>query len=275
MKLRWKPFNVEIRCQHLLWLLLLSFQTAAPNIWAATELTGFGRPPSASPQAPASGWVLCCERGVRFEDVCVTDLTFTLTRAPSPAPCPAADVTIYPPHTHIIHTNTHTRNVSVLPLSLSRYLPLFTFLLLAKKQYQTSSSPHWIHTHSDVYKHRPNLTLNANLTSSGRCVGLRKIMCTHRAKSRNCVIAAAHKHVTAPQQGCVQVSETGWVMCLCSSMTSNRLAFLCFPPLAVFIFLSERLIESPAWTVYRLPELSRVPLHPGSEWAHINTWAWM
>lgn len=76
----------------------------------------------------------------------MTDSTFTLTRAPSPAPCPAADVIVPSPHTYAF-TQTHAWNVSALPLSLNHYLPLFTFPLLPKKQYQTSCSPHWVHTY--------------------------------------------------------------------------------------------------------------------------------
>lgn len=69
---------------------------------------------------------LCCECGVQSDAVCKTDSTFKLTRAPSPPPCPAAEVII------------PTWNVSALQRRLSRYLPLFTFLLQPKKQYQTS-----------------------------------------------------------------------------------------------------------------------------------------
>lgn len=131
----------------MLWWLLFSFHTAALKRLNCHRADSFWQTTISQPsQAFASGWVLCCERGVQSDDVCVTDCTFTLTRAPSPAPCPVADVTIPSPHTYAF-TQTHAWNVSALPLSLNHYLPLFTFLFLPKKQYQTSCSPHWIHTH--------------------------------------------------------------------------------------------------------------------------------
>lgn len=140
-------------------------------------------------KASASAWVLCCERGVHSDDVCVTDSTFTLTRAPSPALCPAADVILPPPHTHM--------HAHALPLSLSHYLPLFTFPFTAQKTIpDISFATLNTHTHIDTHINTGSeLTLNANLTSSERCVGLHRLMCTHRAKSWNCVIAATHKHI--------------------------------------------------------------------------------
>lgn len=100
------------------------------------------------------------------------------------------------------------------------------------------------HTHVSTYKHRPELMLNANLTSSERCVELHRLMWTDRAKSWKCVIAATHKHITGLYQGCVQVSETGWFICLsapfCSSMTSNRLAFLSSPNIYFSVWTAHK-----------------------------------
>lgn len=140
---------------------------------------------------------------MQSDDVCVTGSTFTLTRAPSPAPCPAADVIVPPPARTCTRTHTqihkHTHGTSLLfhsPLAA-------TFRCLHFSYCPKNNTRHLVrhieythaHTRSHTCKHRPNLTLNANLTSSVRCVGLHRLMCTHRAKSWNCVIAATHKHI--------------------------------------------------------------------------------
>lgn len=148
MKLRRKPFNVEIQCQHSLWLLLFSFQAPALKHLSCHGADSFW-------QTTVSQSSSLCQRlsallwawravGRRLCD----RLDFTLTRAPSPVPCPATDV-IISLATHA-YTQTHAWNVSAPPLSLSHYLPLFTFLLLPQKQYQTSCSPHWTHTHTRI-----------------------------------------------------------------------------------------------------------------------------
>lgn len=128
----------------------------------------------------------------------MTDLTFTLTRAPSPTPCPAADVILPLPHTHM-HARKPTHGTPLLFHS-----PLATTFRCLHFSYCTKTIPDILfatlntraHTHTDTHINTgPNLTLNANLTSSERCVGLHGLMCTHRAKSWNCVIAATHKHI--------------------------------------------------------------------------------
>lgn len=116
----------------------------------------------------------------------MTGSAFTLTRAPSPAPCPAADV-IHPlPHTHG-------------PFLLLQSPLATTFRCLHFPYCPKNNTRHLVchieytHTRLRTYKHRPELTLNANLTSSERCVGLHRL--THEAKAWNCVIAATHKHI--------------------------------------------------------------------------------
>lgn len=91
--------------------------------------------------------------------------------------------------------------------------------------------------------------LNANLTSSERCVGLHRLMCTYRAKDWNCVIAAAHKHTfLLLNKGAFRFLKQDD-----SSVSQlpdfKQAAFLSSALLAVFIFLSEQLTQSPAWTV--------------------------
>lgn len=146
MKLRWKPFNAEIQCQHLLWLLLFSFQTAAlkhlschgaDRLWQTTVSQ------SSSPCQWLSvllwAWRAVGRRLCDRLDFHTDQSPFTRSLPSRWCHRPSAT------HTHAC-TQTHAWNVSALPLSLSHYLPLFTFLLLPKKQYQTSCSPHSIHT---------------------------------------------------------------------------------------------------------------------------------
>jgi len=145
MKLSWKPFNVEI--QHQCLLLLFSIQTSAlkhlscqgaDSFWQTT----IGQSSVLCQWLSALLWVwravgrrLCNKLDFHTDQ---SPFTYSLPSRWCHHPCAT--------HTHG-HTETHTWNqTSALPLSLSHYLPLFTFLLLLKKQYQTSCSPHWIHT---------------------------------------------------------------------------------------------------------------------------------
>lgn len=99
--------------------------------------------------------------------------------------------------------------------------------------------------HTRAHLHTaPNLRLMLiNLTSSEWCVRLRRPLFMQKAKSWNCVIAPSCKHITGPQQGCVQVSVTGWFTCLpCPPLTSSRLPFHFLP----YLFFC---LSSSAWTL--------------------------
>lgn len=93
-----------------------------------------------------------------------------------------------------MHTHKPTHGTS-----LVFHSPLATtFRCLHFSYYPKNNTRHLVqHTHTHIYKHRLKLTLNANLTSSESCVELHWRMCTHRAKSQNCVIAATRKHTTS------------------------------------------------------------------------------
>lgn len=45
-----------------------------------------------------------------------------------------------------------------------------------------------------MFPHRPCLTLNANLTSSERCVGLQRLVCAHRGSRIESVLLLPHKN---------------------------------------------------------------------------------
>lgn len=158
MKLRWKPFNVEIQCQHSLRLLLLSFQTStlkhlschrADRLWQTTV----SQSSSLCQRLSALLWTWRAV-GRRMCD----RLDFHTDQSPFAHSLPSR--WCHPPsaaHTHAC-TQTHAWDASALPLSLSHYLPLFTFLLLHK-----NNTRHLVrhieytraHTHWHTYKHRP------------------------------------------------------------------------------------------------------------------------
>lgn len=114
-----------------------------------------------------------------------------LSHWPEPLhPLPAQPLMSLPlHHTHTcIHTNPHMER-------LLFHSPLATtFRCLHFSYYPKNNTRHLVHhtkyTHS--YKHRRKLTLNANLTSSEKCVGLHWRMCVHKEPSLGTVLLLPH-----------------------------------------------------------------------------------
>lgn len=125
MKLRGKPFNVEIQCQHSLWLLLFSFQAPAletfelPQSW---QLLADHRQPVLKPLPAAECSVVsvaCSWTTSVWQTWLHTDQSPFNRSLPSRWCHPL-------PHHTCIHTNTHMERLCSSTLPYSHYLPLFT-----------------------------------------------------------------------------------------------------------------------------------------------------
>lgn len=96
---------------------------------------------------------------------------------------------------HHAFTQTHAWNVSALPLSLNHYLPLFTFPLLPKKQYQTSCSPHWTHTCVRTHINTGPTSRLMLIWHHQRGVLGYTGLCVHTEPKVETVLLPPHKHI--------------------------------------------------------------------------------
>lgn len=98
-------------------------------------------------------------------------------------------------------THMHTRKpMHETPMLFHSPLALFTFLLLPRNNTRhLICNSEYTHTYTHIYRRihtGPNLTLKANLTSSERCVGLHRPMCTQSQDLELCYCCLIQTHIT-------------------------------------------------------------------------------